>query len=71
MSYIGEFFRFVHVAFGAIGLFAFWVPVFAKKGAVNHVRFGKTFVWSAYVVLAARGSTACQGESDSSWSAAK
>ena len=53
MSYIGEIFRFVHVAFGAIGLFAFWVPVFAKKGAVNHVRFGKIFVWSAYILLAA------------------
>ena len=53
MSYVGEISRFVHVAFGAIGLFAFWVPVFAKKGAVNHVRFGKAFVWSAYVVLAA------------------
>jgi hypothetical protein len=53
MTYIGETFRFVHVVFGAIGLFAFWIPVFAKKGAVNHVRFGKIFVWSAYVVLAA------------------
>ncbi len=53
MSYIGEIFRFVHVAFGAIGLFAFWVPVFAKKGAVNHVRFGQIFVWSAYILLAA------------------
>ena len=53
MSFIGEIFRFVHVAFGAIGLFAFWVPVFAKKGAVNHVRFGKIFVWSAYILLAA------------------
>jgi len=53
MNLIGETLRFVHVAFGAIGLFAFWVPVFAKKGAVNHVRFGKIFVWSAYVVLAA------------------
>jgi hypothetical protein len=53
MNYVGEIFRFVHVTFGAIGLFAFWVPVFAKKGAVNHIRFGKAFVWSAYVVLAA------------------
>ena len=53
MDQLGEVFRFVHVAFGAIGLIAFWVPVFAKKGAVNHVRFGKIFVWSAYVVLAA------------------
>jgi hypothetical protein len=53
MSYLGESARFVHVLFGAIGLIAFWVPVFAKKGAVNHVRFGKVFVWSAYIVLSA------------------
>lgn len=53
MDQLGEVFRFVHVAFGAIGLIAFWVPIFAKKGAVNHVRFGKVFVWSAYVVLGA------------------
>ncbi len=53
MAYVAETFRFVHVVFGAIGLFAFWIPVFAKKGAVNHVRFGKIFVRSAYVVLAA------------------
>lgn len=53
MHQLGEVFRFVHVAFGAIGLIAFWVPVFTRKGAVNHVRFGKIFVWSAYVVLAA------------------
>jgi hypothetical protein len=55
MSFLGESFRFIHVFFGAVGLAAFWVPVFAKKGAVNHVRFGKIFVWSAYVVLAAAG----------------
>ncbi len=53
MNNLGDLFRFVYVAFGAIGLFAFWIPVFAKKGAVNHVRYGKIFVWSAYVVLAA------------------
>jgi hypothetical protein len=45
--------RFVHVVFGTIGLVAFWIPVFTRKGAVNHVRFGKIFVWSAYIVLAA------------------
>lgn len=52
MDLVGESARFVHVVFGAAGLIAFWVPVFARKGAVNHVRFGKIFVWSAYVVLA-------------------
>jgi len=44
--------RLVHVVFGFAGLAAFWIPVFAKKGATTHVRFGKIFVWSAYVVLA-------------------
>lgn len=53
MDFFGEIARFIHVAFGAIGLAAFWIPVFARKGAVNHVRFGKVFVWSAYIVLAA------------------
>ncbi len=53
MTYLGESARLVHVLFGAIGLFAFWIPVFAKKGAVNHIRYGKIFVWSAYIVLSA------------------
>lgn len=53
MTYIGEIARFLHVLFGGIGLFAFWIPVFAKKGAVNHVRYGRIFVWSAYIVLSA------------------
>jgi hypothetical protein len=48
---IGDGARFVHVIFGFTGLAAFWVPVFAKKGGINHVRFGKIFVYSAYVVL--------------------
>ena len=53
MNFLGEGARFIHVLFGTIGLAAFWIPVFAKKGAVNHVRFGKIFVWSAYIVLSA------------------
>ena len=57
MNWLGESARFVHVLFGAIGLVAFWIPVFARKGAVNHVRFGKTFVWSAYIVLGAAAIT--------------
>ena len=52
MDFIGVGARYVHVLFGFIGLAAFWIPVFAKKGAVNHVRFGKIYVWSAYIVLA-------------------
>ena len=53
MEFLGDSARLIHIVFGFTGLAAFWVPIFAKKGAVNHVRFGKIFVWSAYVVLAA------------------
>ena len=53
MEFLGDSARLIHIVFGFAGLAAFWVPIFAKKGAVNHVRFGKIFVWSAYVVLAA------------------
>ncbi len=53
MEFLGEGARVVHVTFGAIGLGAFWIPVFSRKGAINHVRFGKAFVWSAYIVLGA------------------
>jgi hypothetical protein len=53
LDFLGDSARFVHIAFGAVGLVAFWVPVFARKGANLHVKAGKVFVWCAYVVLAA------------------
>lgn len=53
MEAIGDGFRLVHVVCGGIGLVAFWVPVFSKKGAANHLRFGKIFVRCAYILLAA------------------
>jgi hypothetical protein len=39
-----------HVAAGFIGLAAFWVPVFTRKGGVAHRRFGQVFAWCAYIV---------------------
>lgn len=53
MTYLPDLLRFVHVAAGAIGLIAFWIPVFSSKGARTHVRFGKIFVRAAYVALGA------------------
>ena len=40
----------VHVAAGFLGLAAFWIPVFVRKGGRTHVRAGRVYVWSAYVV---------------------
>lgn len=44
---------FLHVAAGFVGLGAFWVPIFTKKGAKNHKFYGKIFKYCAYLVLGA------------------
>ena len=39
-----------HVATGFVGLAAFWVPVFARKGGRAHVQAGRVYACCAYVV---------------------
>jgi hypothetical protein len=39
-----------HVATGFVGLAAFWIPVFARKGGRAHVLAGRVFTYCAYVV---------------------
>ena len=39
-----------HVATGFVGLAAFWVPVFARKGGRAHVQWGRIYTYCAYVV---------------------
>ncbi len=41
----------VHIAVGALALVLFWVPAFAKKGSPLHVKVGKVYVGSMYVVV--------------------
>ena len=40
----------VHVATGFVGLGAFWLPLFARKGGRLHVQAGRVFTYCAYVV---------------------
>ena len=40
----------IHVATGFVGLAAFWVPIFARKGGRLHVRAGRVYAYSACVV---------------------
>ncbi len=35
---------------GFVGLAAFWVPVFARKGSRAHMRAGRVYTYCAYVV---------------------
>ena len=39
-----------HVATGFVGLAAFWIPVFARKGGRAHVQAGRVYSYCAYVV---------------------
>ena len=60
--------RVFHISLGFLGLAAFWAPVFAKKGGKVHVRAGKVFTASAYVVaLTALGSCCWALTHPSSW----
>jgi hypothetical protein len=36
----------IHIIVGTFGLVAFWVPVFGRKGGVNHRRWGRWFAWA-------------------------
>lgn len=40
----------IHIVAGFVGLAAFWIPVFARKGGRAHVRAGRIYTWCAYVV---------------------
>jgi hypothetical protein len=51
MEFVMDTIRWTHVVAGFTGLAAFWVPIVARKGGVNHRRFGKIFKYCAYVVL--------------------
>ena len=37
-----------HIFVGLVGLVAFWIPVFARKGGRLHIFFGRVFEYSAY-----------------------
>jgi len=53
-------FLVVHVATGATGLVAFWVPVVGRKGAANHRRWGRVFYKCLLVTAAmAVGMSVC------------
>ncbi len=39
-----------HIAVGFVGLFAYWIPIFAKKGGRAHIVSGRIFEWCGYWV---------------------
>lgn len=41
----------IHIAAGTISLFLFWIPIFTKKGGINHVKLGKIYMWLMWIVV--------------------
>ncbi len=41
---------YIHVSIGAFALLVFWIPVVARKGSLNHKRFGRFFASAMYAV---------------------
>ena len=52
MELVARIFLIVHVVagFGSLGLF--WVPIFTKKGGINHRKVGMWYVYLMWVVVA-------------------
>lgn len=41
---------YLHILLGTVALIVFWVPIAVRKGGASHVRFGRVYVWSMYLV---------------------
>lgn len=50
MYMIHQIALYVHIAIGACALILFWIPVFARKGNLDHKRFGRYFAMAMYTV---------------------
>ena len=52
MATLHEILRDAHIVSGVVGLAAFWLPVFTRKGQRLHMNAGRVFKWTAYLVIA-------------------
>jgi len=51
MKTFTSIFTMIHVIAGFTSLLLFWIPVFTKKGGINHVRLGKIYIWLMWIVV--------------------
>ncbi|GAB5379202.1 MAG: hypothetical protein Alis3KO_11890 [Aliiglaciecola sp.] len=41
-----------HIVVGTLALILFWIPIVARKGGINHIKFGRFYGWTMYTVAA-------------------
>lgn len=51
MDLITKYLLATHVAAGFASLILFWVPIFTRKGGLNHRRIGNYYVWAMWAVV--------------------
>lgn len=50
MLFLHQLGLYLHIAVGSCALLLFWVPVFTRKGNLDHKRFGRYFAYCMYAV---------------------
>ncbi len=50
MVALSQFALYLHIAVGSCALILFWIPVFTRKGNLDHRRFGRYFAYAMYTV---------------------
>jgi len=50
MLFLHQYALYLHIAIGSCALLLFWVPVFTRKGNLDHKRFGRYFAYCMYAV---------------------
>jgi len=51
MDQLDKIILYIHIAFGALSLIVFWIPVLVKKGGDVHIKAGKIYVFTMWVVV--------------------
>ncbi|MEM7660212.1 MAG: hypothetical protein AAF399_29160 [Bacteroidota bacterium] len=51
MQLISQILLFLHIAAGFLSLGIFWIPIFTKKGGINHRHLGKLYLIFMWVVV--------------------
>lgn len=51
MDQLFKIILYIHIAFGALSLIVFWIPVIVKKGGDIHNKAGKVYVFTIWVVV--------------------
>ena len=49
-QFIHQFAFYLHIIAGSLAMIVFWLPMLAKKGSANHVKYGHYFVNGMYAV---------------------